>query len=190
MIQKILIMLCLTGLLNPALAAERGYFGAWFDDLPYSETKVQTGVIVKKVYAGMAAERAGLKKGEIVTRINGFLASDPPTAVELLAENAAGKKVKLTVIDRTGGGFRSFDIVAVMGDKPTAEFAKLKKTWVRCPSSKVHFCSTPHRMPENANGAEGHGVAAFLGWILFGICAVAGFGFFLNEMRRFRKNTG
>ena len=72
MTQKLLIVLSLMCLGNYGLAAERGYFGAWFDDLPESETKIQTGVIVKKVYAGMAAEQAGLKEGEIVTRINGI----------------------------------------------------------------------------------------------------------------------
>src|SRR5690349_2844683 len=103
MIRKVLIALCLAWSLSPALAAERGYFGAWFGDLPESETKVQTGVIVKKVYASMAAEKAGLKEGEIITRINGIPTPDPPTAVELLAENGAGEKVRLAVIDRSGG---------------------------------------------------------------------------------------
>ena len=124
MIQKILISLCLICLTCPALAGERGYLGVWFGPLPATEG-VQSGVIVKKAFAGMAAEQAGLKPGEIVTQINGISASDPKTAVALLAENAAGERVRLTVIDRTGGGLHRFYVFATMGANPTSEFARI-----------------------------------------------------------------
>lgn len=125
MISKILIAFCLLCAARPALAAERGYLGVWFGALPATEKVVRTGVIVKKVFAGMAAQRAGLKPGEIVTQIDGVFAPDPKTAVALLAENAAGDRVRLTVIDRTGGGIRRSYVFATLGDSPTHEFAKI-----------------------------------------------------------------
>src|ERR1700712_2929052 len=70
----------------PALAAGRGYLGVSFGILPAAEHLGRTGVIVKKVFAGMAAEKAGLKSGEIVTQINGVSVLDPKDGVALLAE--------------------------------------------------------------------------------------------------------
>jgi hypothetical protein len=189
-IPKLLIALFLMWAMDPALAAGRGYFGAWFGDLPESETAVRTGVIVKKVYAGMAAQRAGLKEGEIVTRINGSPAPDPPTAVELLAENAAGEKVRLTVIDRAGGESRSFDVFAIMGDKPTAEFAKLKKTWARCPSQGSLFCATPGKEPDHINEAGGHGAVTLAAWCLVALFAGSVLAFLVREIWRNKKGAG
>lgn len=125
MIRKILMALCLICVIHPAVAAGRGYLGVSFGTLPATENVVQTGVIVKKVFAGMAAQEAGLKPGEIVTQINGVSAPDPKTAVALLAENAAGERIRLTVIDRTGGGLRRSYVFATMGANPASEFAKI-----------------------------------------------------------------
>ncbi len=125
MIQKILMALCLMCVVHPALAAGRGYLGVSFGTLPATGNAVQTGVIVKKVFAGMAAQQAGLKPGEIVTQINGVSVPDPKTAVALLAENAAGERIRLTVIDRTGGGLRRSYVFATMGANPTSDFAKI-----------------------------------------------------------------
>lgn len=127
MIQKITIALCLMCVAHPALAAGRGYLGVWLGPLPATENTVRTGVVVKKVFAGMAAEQAGLKPGEIVTQINGVFVPDPRTAVALLAENTAGERIRLTVIDRTGGGLRRSYVFATMGAKPTSEFTKIMR---------------------------------------------------------------
>lgn len=190
MIQKLLIALCLICVVDPALAAGRGYFGAWFGELPESEKVVQTGVIVKKVYAGMAAQRAGLREGEIITRINGVLASDPPTAVELLAENTAGEKVRLTVVDRNGGGFRSFDVFAIMGDKPTAEFLKLKKSLVRCPSQDFRLCAPSGKTPAQHSRSDGHGTNTYHGWLLFVFFAVPACALLVKKIWRFKRSGG
>jgi S1-C subfamily serine protease len=115
--KKLSIVLCLTCAAQPAFAAERGYLGAWFGTLPTTDN-VQTGVIVKKVFVGMAAQKAGIKPGEIIMQINGVLAPDPKTAVALLAENGAGERIRLTVTDRTGSGLRRSYVFV---------------TWARCP---------------------------------------------------------
>ena len=124
MIQKVLLALCLACVVQPALAAGRGYLGVWFGNLPPGENLVQTGVIIKKVFAGMAGEKAGLKQDEIVTEINGMAVTDPKTGVELLAENTAGDRIRLTVIDRTNGGLRRSYVFATLGVDPSSEFAK------------------------------------------------------------------
>jgi predicted metalloprotease with PDZ domain len=138
-IQKISIALCLMCVVHPALAAERGYFGASFGALPATEN-VQTGVILKKVFAGMTAQQAGIKPGEIVTQINGVTVPDPKTAVAMLAENAAGERIRLTVIDRTDGGLRQSYVFVTMGANPTSEFAKIMTAK---PKPSPHHCKAP-----------------------------------------------
>ena len=125
MIQKSLIALCLMGLMQPAFASERGYLGVWFGVLPAREKPEQSGVTVNKVFPGSAAQRAGLKPGQIVLKIDGVAVRDPKTAVSLVSENAAGEKVWLTVIDPAGGGKRPFEIVAVLAASPPGEFASI-----------------------------------------------------------------
>jgi hypothetical protein len=143
MIQKILIALCLMCVVQPAFAAGRGYLGVWFGILPATEKVVQTGVIVNKVFAGSAAEQAGLKPGEIVTQIDGVFVRDPEAAVALVAENPAGERIRLTVIDRTGGGIRRSHVFATLADNPTNEFAAImtaKPMRPLSPSSTARHC--------------------------------------------------
>ena len=125
MIQKTLIALCLMCAVQPAFAAGRGYLGVWFAILPATEKVGQTGVVVNKVFAGSAAQQAGLKPGEIVTRIDGVAVRDPKTAVALVAESTAGERISLTVIDRTGGGIRQSNVVATLAANPPGEFAAI-----------------------------------------------------------------
>ncbi len=132
MVQRLFFAICLVLAANSSLAAGRGYLGVQFGHLPDTEKQVPAGVIVKKVFAGMAAQQAGLKPGEIVTQINGEFVADPPSAVALLARNAAGQKVRLTVIDKTGGALRRSNVVIAMGKSPTEDFAKIMRTPPPC----------------------------------------------------------
>lgn len=158
MIQKILIALCLMCVVQPAFAAGRGYLGVWFGNLPATEKVVRTGVVVNKVYAGSAAQQAGLKPGEIVTQIDGVSVRDPRTAVALLAENAAGERVSLTVIDRSGGGIRRSHVLARLAASPPSEFAAIM-TAKPMPSPTVRPCVGSARAPDRpcrANVAAKH----------------------------------
>jgi uncharacterized membrane protein YkoI len=134
MIQKILIALCLLCVVQPAFAAKRGYLGVWFAALPATEKMAQTGVVAKKVFAGSAAQQAGLKEGDIITQIDGILLRDPQTAVSVVAESAAGEEVVLKVIDRTGGGMRQSTVVATLAASPPDGFEAIM--WAK-PSEKL-----------------------------------------------------
>lgn len=161
MIKKTLIALCLTGAMQPAFAAGRGYLGLWFAALPASE-KVQTGVVVKKVFAGSAAEQAGIKPGEIVTKINGVPVRDPETAVALASENAAGERIRLTVIDSG----RQSNVLATLAADPPDGFAQImtakpklppkRHPQSHLPASSRHCLSSARTEPCRADDAAKH----------------------------------
>jgi len=148
MIQKILIALCLMCVAHPAFAAGRGYLGVWFAALPATEKVVQTGVAVKKVFAGSAAQQAGLEPGEIITKINGVSVRDPKAAVALVSESAAGERIWLTVIDRTGGG--QSNVFATLAANPPSGFASIMTAKPKLPPRHV---SAPSRPCVRAAGA-------------------------------------
>lgn len=163
MIQKILITLCLMCVVQPAFAAGRGYLGVWFANLPATEKAVQSGVVVRRVFDGSAAQQAGLKPGEIVTKIGGMPVRDPQTAVGLLAESTAGERIALTVIDRTGGGIRQSNVIATLAANPPSEFASIMTAKParrpRAPSSTAQHCAGSTRAqdrPCRADAAAEH----------------------------------
>jgi len=63
--------------------------------LGMSETK---GVIVNSVRAGSAAERAGIRQGDVITSINDTPVSDSNAFRNRVASNAPGSEVTLTVL--------------------------------------------------------------------------------------------
>ena len=55
------------------------------------------GVVVYQVQPGSAAERAGLRRGDIITALNGTAVDDPNTFRNIIAGSAPGTEVTLTV---------------------------------------------------------------------------------------------
>jgi Do/DeqQ family serine protease len=60
------------------------------------------GVVVYQVQGGSAADRAGLRQGDVITALNGTAVSDPNTFRNSIASVAPGTEVTLTV-KRDGG---------------------------------------------------------------------------------------
>jgi len=143
MIQKPLIALCLMCVVQPAFAAGRGYLGVWFAPLPSTEKAAQTGVVVNKVFADSAAQQAGLKPGEIITKINGVVVRDPKTAVALTSESVAGERIWLTVIDRTGGEIRQSNVFATLAANPPSGFASIMTAKPRLTPRHVSASTRP-----------------------------------------------
>ena len=55
------------------------------------------GVVVYQVQPGSAADRAGLRRGDIITALNGTAVDDPNTFRNIIAGSAPGTEVTLTV---------------------------------------------------------------------------------------------
>jgi Do/DeqQ family serine protease len=80
----------------------RGQLGITVLKIPSEEaTKLGVtqgpGVVVYDVQAGSAADRAGLRKGDIITALNGVAINDPNTFRNMIAASAPGTEVTLTV---------------------------------------------------------------------------------------------
>lgn len=83
-----------------------------------------TGVLVSNVRAGSSAEKAGVKRGDIITAINGEKIDDGNVLRNKVAGTAPGSELKLTVL-RDGG---NLELVATLDefdlDKETAADTK------------------------------------------------------------------
>lgn len=80
----------------------RGQLGITVLKIPSEEaTKLGVtqgpGVVVYDVQAGSAADRAGLRKGDVITALNGVAITDPNTFRNMIAASAPGTEVTLTV---------------------------------------------------------------------------------------------
>lgn len=80
----------------------RGQLGVTVLKIPSEEaTKLGVtqgpGVVVYDVQTGSAADRAGLRKGDIITALNGVAITDPNTFRNMIAASAPGTEVTLTV---------------------------------------------------------------------------------------------
>jgi serine protease Do len=81
----------------------RGYLGIQLHELdPDLQTLLQvpepSGAVVLDVVEGEAAEKAGLKRYDVVTAVSGRRVADGDQLVQLIAEKAPGTTVVLTVL--------------------------------------------------------------------------------------------
>jgi serine protease Do len=80
----------------------RGQLGVVALKIPSEEAsqlgvKQGPGVVVYDVQAGSGADRAGLRKGDVITALNGTQVNDPNSFRNLIAATAPGTDVTLTV---------------------------------------------------------------------------------------------
>ena len=74
--------------------------------------KEAKGVVVAQVQAGSAAERAGLRQGDVITSLNGVEVNDPNTFRNAVASTQPGAEVTMTVM-RNG---REQQVRATLGE--------------------------------------------------------------------------
>ena len=88
--------------------ANRGSLGITATTVPSSVTEaygIPTGVYVSDVTAGSAAESAGLRRGDVITAVDGRSVTDVSGLQDLLQYYSAGQTVTLTVQSITSGSY-------------------------------------------------------------------------------------
>lgn len=105
---------------NKVDESESSYLGITGVDVSESVAQVYSmpvGVYVAQVSQGTAAEKAGLKKGDIITSIEGEKVSGMEDLKEQLEYYAAGTEVELEVQRANGGEYKSETIKVTLGKK-------------------------------------------------------------------------
>ncbi len=94
--------------------ATHAYLGLEAEPLTSETGQPIGGLYVTSVAAGGPAAAAGIRSGDLLTKIDGVTASSPDQLVELSLRHRPGSKVTLE-IDRSG---RSFQVTVVLGKEP------------------------------------------------------------------------
>lgn len=74
--------------------------------------KIPAGVIIKSVYPKSAADKAGLKVGDVITHIDGFIIADEQSMDYRIATYIIGRKIDVTVIRNHRPMTRSISMIA------------------------------------------------------------------------------
>lgn len=91
-----------------------GYLGIQGVDSNY-------GVYVYKVFAGSAAEKAGLHVGDIITKFEGNTISSMSQLKELISYYPAGEEVKFIILQAQGNEYVEKEVTIVLGDASTIQ---------------------------------------------------------------------
>ncbi len=81
-----------------------------------TDARDRPGALVAEVMPGSPAEQAGLKQGDVVTRLDDRAIRDSDTLVAAVRSHTPGSQVSLNVTDERGGGERTVD-VTLTGEK-------------------------------------------------------------------------
>ncbi|MCR5595245.1 MAG: trypsin-like peptidase domain-containing protein [Lachnospiraceae bacterium] len=103
---------------------ERGYLGINIVDV--TEEISQTyglpqGVYISNVASGSGAEKAGLKKEDIITGINGKTVTSSSELTDYLDKYSIGETVTITISTRDGNEYVTKDVDVVLGPSPSTE---------------------------------------------------------------------
>lgn len=102
-------------------ASERGYLGIQGVDVNEESAKmynIPTGVYVSEVISGSGAEKAGLEKGMIITKLEGSSVSNMQTLKEQLQYYKAGDTVKVTVsVQGKDGGYGEREVSVTLTEQ-------------------------------------------------------------------------
>jgi serine protease Do len=102
--------------------AKRGWLGVSVQNLTgeFAEAygvDAETGVIVGDVFSGSAAERAGLRRGDVIVSVDGEEVEDVRWFVDKVRSRAPGAILRLEVIR----GGKSLDVTARLGESSDSE---------------------------------------------------------------------
>lgn len=108
--------------------AEKGYLGLTGNNISEDNNyyDMPIGVYVYEVAKGGAAEEAGIKKGDIITKINGSTTKTIEAVQEKVNNTRAGTKITVTIMRSTDGEYKEQEVNVTLKDSSTLE--KLKSS--------------------------------------------------------------
>jgi serine protease Do len=112
-------------------AVKRGYIGVSFSDLSESDqvadlkTDKTNGLYVRSVVPGGGAEAAGVKSGDIITKVEGVTVYESSDLQERVGRLQPGDKINITVM--RDGAEKNF-VVTLKADAPAARTAAVSRS--------------------------------------------------------------
>ncbi len=102
---------------------QRGYLGVGLQPLEQSEAEAlglpkDRGELVRAVVPGAAADRAGIRQGDVIVRVNGRDVTPDETASFIIANTTVGARVPIEVIRANG---RRETVQVTVTQRPTEE---------------------------------------------------------------------
>ncbi|HEY9188204.1 MAG TPA: Do family serine endopeptidase [Bacteroidota bacterium] len=122
----------------------RGFIGIKMDNRMIDETTAKalglskaTGVLVQEVVSGGAADKAGIKSGDVLLEVDGKEVSSPSQLQEIVARKHPGDEVKLKIF-RDGKTFdKVVTLMSKMEDSSLAESSTTKEEETTTKSNKT-----------------------------------------------------
>lgn len=113
--------------IRPEVDADKaGYLGINCQDVTEEISKqydMPVGIYLKSVVSGCAADKAGLKKGDILTRFDGIGVSTYDSLRERLQYYEAGETVEVTVMSSENGEYVEKTVTVTLSSKQEVEAA-------------------------------------------------------------------
>lgn len=97
--------------------ASLGVYGVDVNDSVSSTYKMPQGVYIAQIVSGSAADKAGLTKGMIITKMDDTKITSMDALKTEIAKHSSGDKVKITVKVQTAGEYKESTITVTLGHK-------------------------------------------------------------------------
>ncbi len=102
---------------------KRGYLGIYGNDVTSTASKaygLPTGVFVNEAIESSPAEKAGLRSGDIITKVDGIAISSMSALSERLSYYESGENVVLTIKRVNGNKYEEMTVTVKLGSKQEA----------------------------------------------------------------------
>ena len=99
---------------------KQGFLGISGADVTASESQtfgIPVGVFVSDVSDGLAAEKAGIEKGYVITKFDGYSITTIAQLQERLQYYMSGEKVKVTVMVPTGNEYKEKEFTVILSNR-------------------------------------------------------------------------
>ena len=117
-----LFVLGMASIASPAIARGDGWLGvatqAVTEDLRDALDLRGDGVLVNRVVPDSPADRAGMRKGDVITSVNGRRVESPAELAEVISSQSEGSNVAIRIV-RRGGGPQTLNVR--IGSRPDGE---------------------------------------------------------------------
>lgn len=104
--------------------SEKAYMGVSVTDLS-AEVQMMynmpSGAFVKDVEPGLAADKAGIQKSDIIVKLDGQIVSGRDDLLDKLSYYAAGETINVTVARADNGEYKELDLEITLGSRPDSE---------------------------------------------------------------------